>query len=83
MIEANYIDGPFKRLENRWRFTDVPAAGGDGGSDVDFFIDYKFKSAMLGLLVGAVFDQAFRRFTEAFVQRARAVYGAELKCPNS
>ncbi len=70
-VEANYIDGPFKRLQNQWRFVDV-----SDGCDVDFFIDYEFKSPMLGLLVGQVFDQAFRKFTDAFEQRARKVYGS-------
>ncbi len=72
-VDANYIDGPFKRLENSWRFVDT-----SGGSDVDFHISYEFKSALLGLLVGAAFDQAFRKFAEAFEMRARQVYGAPL-----
>ena len=67
-VDANYLDGPFKRLENKWRFIDMP-----GGSDIDFNIAYEFKSAMLGLLVGAAFDQAFRKFAEAFEMRARKV----------
>jgi coenzyme Q-binding protein COQ10 len=69
-VEAKYIDGPFKLLQNEWRFVDV-----SDGCDVDFYIDYEFKSPMLGLLVGQVFDQAFRKFTDAFEQRARKVYG--------
>jgi coenzyme Q-binding protein COQ10 len=69
-VDAKYVDGPFKRLENRWRLLDVP-----GGCDVDFHISYEFKSPMLGLLVGAAFDQAFRKFAEAFEMRARKIYG--------
>ena len=46
-----------------------------GGCEIDFFIDYEFKSRMLALLVGAMFDQAFRKFAEAFEARARMVYG--------
>jgi coenzyme Q-binding protein COQ10 len=69
-VEACYIDGPFQRLENRWNFHAVP-----GGCEIDFYIDYEFKSRMLGMLVGAMFDQAFRRFAEAFEARARVVYG--------
>jgi coenzyme Q-binding protein COQ10 len=64
--------GPFRRLENRWEFRAAP-----GGCDVDFFIAYEFKSAMLQMLVGALFDRAFRRYTRAFEERAGAVYGAE------
>ena len=33
VIEAKYIDGPFKHLDNRWRFTDVDDTG---TSEVDF-----------------------------------------------
>jgi coenzyme Q-binding protein COQ10 len=70
-VDAQYLDGPFKRLENRWRFYDA-----DGGSDVEFYISYEFKSAMLSVLVGGVFEQAFRKFSEAFEMRARHVYGS-------
>lgn len=71
-ILVEYLDGPFSRLHNRWLFLD--AAG--GGCEVDFFIDYEFKSMMLKLLMGALFDKAFRKFAEAFEARARVVYGA-------
>ena len=69
-IIAEYIDGPFSRLENHWRF----AADGEG-TRVSFSIDYEFRSRALALLMGAVFDAAFRRFAEAFEARADAVYG--------
>jgi len=69
-IAVAYLDGPFTHLDNRWRFSDVP-----GGSDIHFFIDYAFASRMLAVVMGAVFDKAVRRYTEAFEERARAVYG--------
>jgi coenzyme Q-binding protein COQ10 len=71
-IQVAYLDGPFRYLDNRWEF--LPMAG--GGCQVRFWISYEFKSAMLGLLMGALFDKAFRKFAEAFEQRARVVYGA-------
>ena len=43
--------------------------------DVEFFISYEFKSRVLGMLMGAMFETAFRRFAEAFERRADAVYG--------
>lgn len=70
-IDVKYLDGPFKYLENLWRFE--PRA--DGGCDVNFHIDYEFKSMMLGALMGALFDRAFRMFAEAFETRAMAIYG--------
>ena len=70
-IDVVKIDGPFAYLANRWRFRDVP-----GGSEVHFYIDYAFASSVLALLMGAVFDKAVRKYTEAFEARARALYGA-------
>lgn len=70
-VKVDFIDGPFRVLENRWRFTAAPG----GGCDVHFFIDYEFKSMMLQMLVGAMFDQAFRRCVGAFEARANDVYG--------
>ena len=72
-VTVTYLDGPFHHLENRWRFLPV-----DGGRacDIAFWIDYQFKSPVLGLLMGVMFDKAFRKFSEAFEERARAVYGA-------
>jgi coenzyme Q-binding protein COQ10 len=70
-IDVSYLDGPFRHLINRWRFE----AAGEGACDIDFFIDYEFKSMLLSALLGGVFDKAFRRFTEAFEDRADVVYG--------
>jgi coenzyme Q-binding protein COQ10 len=69
-ILVEYVNGPFSYLENRWSFLPAP-----GGSDVEFYITYEFKSRALGLLMGAMFDRAFRRFAEAFEERADVVYG--------
>ena len=69
-ILVEYVDGPFKYLENRWSFK--PSGS---GCDVEFFISYEFRSLALGLLMGSVFDKAFRRFVGAFQERADAIYG--------
>jgi coenzyme Q-binding protein COQ10 len=70
-IDVKYLDGPFRYLSNIWRFD---AATG-GGTDIHFFIDYEFKSRILGAMMGAMFDRAFRMFTNAFEKRADAIYG--------
>jgi coenzyme Q-binding protein COQ10 len=67
--------GPFGRLENRWQFRPAREISGSG-CDVDFSIAYELRSGMLQMLVGALFDRAFARYTEAFEARARVVYGA-------
>lgn len=68
-IDVEYVDGPFSHMENIWRFK------ADGTyTTVVFSINYQFKSRMLGLLMGGMFDQAFRRFADAFEKRAAIIY---------
>ncbi len=75
-ILAEYIDGPFKSLENHWTFTDLADETTQAKMcRVDFEIAYEFKSRMLAALVGGMFDTAFRKFAAAFEQRADTVYG--------
>ena len=71
-IEAAYVDGPFRNLQNHWRFTDKP----EGGSVIDFEIEFEFKNFLLQATAQAVFDKAFSRMSEAFVTRAHEVYGS-------
>jgi coenzyme Q-binding protein COQ10 len=71
-IHADYLDGPFRTMENSWSFEPLP----DGGSEIRFAISYEFKSRALALLMGAVFDRVFRTFASAFEARANKVYGA-------
>jgi coenzyme Q-binding protein COQ10 len=73
-ILVEYLQGPFSRMQNRWTFRPADEAS----CDVEFFIDYEFKSRMLGVLMGSMFDVAFRRFASAFEQRADQVYGRKI-----
>lgn len=70
-IDVQYLDGPFKYLNNNWTFE--PLSG--GSCNIGFSIDYEFKSRMLGMLMGTMFDTAFRKFAEAFERRADIIYG--------
>jgi coenzyme Q-binding protein COQ10 len=70
-IVVEYLQGPFSNLENRWSFE--PKS--DTACDVGFYISYEFKSRMLAMLMGTMFDTAFQRFAAAFEKRADAVYG--------
>nr|WP_306266760.1 type II toxin-antitoxin system RatA family toxin [Pararhizobium sp. IMCC3301] len=75
-IDATYLEGPFSHLDNQWSFIDRDNAGTKETSTVNFKIDYEFKSRTLGLLMGSMFDRAFRKFAEAFEDRADTVYQA-------
>ena len=70
-ILVEYLKGPFSNLENRWTFE----ARSETDCDVGFFLAYEFKSRMLALLMGTMFDAAFQRFASAFEKRADVVYG--------
>jgi len=71
VIRADSLDGPFRFMENFWTF--VPA--GEAQSDIGFRIAYEFKSRALALVMGTMFDRAFRTFADAFEKRADVVYG--------
>ena len=64
-ILAEYVEGPFSYLENRWTFKPDPL-----GCVVEFYISYEFKSFALRMLMGSMFEHAFRKFAEAFETRA-------------
>ena len=70
-IDVRYLRGPFSSLENRWTFEPK----GEEACDVGFFIAYEFRSRMLAMLMGTMFDAAFAKFSSAFEKRADVVYG--------
>ena len=71
-IHVEYLEGPFRYLNNHWTFTPIP----EGGTEIGFYIDFEFRSKMLQTLMGAVFNEAVKRMVGAFVKRAQDVYGA-------
>lgn len=78
-ILVEYLQGPFSNLENRWTFEPK----GDDVCDVGFFLAYEFKSRMLALLMGSMFDAAFARFSIAFENaRMRSTAGRSLCRPD-
>ena len=72
MIEARHVEGPFKRLDTRWRF--VPL---DKGSEIHVLIDFAFKSALLSAVANVAFGFVAARMAEAFVKRAQYLYGTK------
>jgi coenzyme Q-binding protein COQ10 len=70
-IGVEYLRGPFSNLENRWTFE----AKSENACEVGFYISYEFKSRMLAMLMGTMFDTAFQRFAAAFEKRADRIYG--------
>ncbi|GAB4518075.1 MAG: type II toxin-antitoxin system RatA family toxin [Parvularculaceae bacterium] len=70
-IHVQYLDGPFRYLNNVWSFIENP----DGSCTIDFYIDFEFKNPLLQMAMSSMFDKAVDKMVAAFVTRAYAVYG--------
>lgn len=71
-IRVDYLDGPMRYLHNEWVFRDRP----EGGCEVDFMVDFQFKSRVFEAIAGQVFDRALTKMTDAFEARAEALYSS-------
>jgi len=78
LVRVTYENGPFRYLNNTWRFTPV-----QGGTEVDFFVDFEFRSALLQAVIGVVFNEAVRVMVRAFERRAMALYGRNRPAPDA
>ena len=68
-IIVNYKDGPFEHLDNYWIFKDNMK-----GCEVEFMVDFKFKSVFLQTLMETLFSEAVRRMVGAFEKRANELF---------
>lgn len=71
LMQIKLIEGPFKTLEGRWRFTDL----GGKGCKIELNLRYEFASRILDKLVGPVFGYIANNLVNAFVKRAHSIYG--------
>jgi coenzyme Q-binding protein COQ10 len=69
-IDVTYTEGPFSHLNNHWVFNPLP----DGGTEIDFYVDFEFRSKLLQTLIGALFNEAVKLMVSAFEKRARQLY---------
>lgn len=69
-VDTELINGPFRRLENHWRFVPDPA-----GTKVDFAIDFEFRGRLLEKLAAANAGRAINRLMGCFEARAKALFG--------
>jgi coenzyme Q-binding protein COQ10 len=70
-IDVEYINGPFRYLNNHWRFIESE----QGGCTIDFYVDFEFRSKVLQKLIGLLFNEAVSRMVGAFEARANQLYG--------
>jgi coenzyme Q-binding protein COQ10 len=70
IIEARHVEGPFKRLDSRWRFIPLPK-----GTEVHFLIDFAFSNPFLSVVANAAFSLVAAKMQQAFITRADGLYG--------
>ena len=70
-ITMRLVSGPFRQLAGEWRFV----ALSEEACRVELELSYELASAVLGRLVGPVFNYIANSFVDAFVQRADVLYG--------
>jgi coenzyme Q-binding protein COQ10 len=69
-IDVTYAEGPFRYLNNHWIFEKAPQ-----GCNIDFFVDFEFKSRLMQKVIEVLFSEAVRRMVGAFEKRAHDLYG--------
>ncbi len=69
-INVEYLNGPFRYLKNHWVFHDHSQ-----GCEIEFFIDFEFRSRLLQMVIGTLFNEAVRIMVRAFETRATRLYG--------
>lgn len=72
-IEMRLLEGPFSRLHGLWQFQ----ALGEQGCKVSLNMDFDFSSKMLRLTLGPIFTQIVNTLVDAFVRRAKDLYGKQ------
>jgi coenzyme Q-binding protein COQ10 len=71
-VDVTGVSGPFKHLTNHWK---LKSDKKDGGTEIDFAIDFEFKSVLLEKLIGVMFNRAAQKMVSAFEARANTLYG--------
>jgi coenzyme Q-binding protein COQ10 len=67
-IDVVQTEGPFRVLENHWRFTPE-----GGGCKIDFAIQFEFRNPILNAVAGAAFGRVMLKTEDAFIDRARTL----------
>ena len=65
------VDGPFRLLDGLWTFDKV----GDKGTKISLAIRFEFKNPLTAMLLSRAFEKSCADMVDAFVLRARDVYG--------
>ncbi|UCX05415.1 SRPBCC family protein [Shewanella sp. HL-SH8] len=69
-ITLTLENGPFKRLQGLWVFTELT----DDACKVEFDLDFEFANPLSDLAFGRVFKQLMLSMVTAFTDRAKVIY---------
>ncbi len=80
-IAIHHIEGPVKKLDSLWQFTDndetrIQQQGNNASSKIEFEVDYEFKSIFMQTVSNTVFEKIFTIMWDAFIARAHDLYGS-------
>jgi ribosome-associated toxin RatA of RatAB toxin-antitoxin module len=70
-MSLELVDGPFRLLDGLWTFEKV----GNKGTKIRLAIRFEFKNPLTAMLLSRAFEKSCAEMVDAFVLRARAVYG--------
>jgi len=68
-VDVVAIEGPFKKLVNKWEFHEIA----EEKCEVKFFIEFQFNSFFLEKMLGAIFERATEKMMNAFEERAKEI----------
>jgi ribosome-associated toxin RatA of RatAB toxin-antitoxin module len=72
-ISMRLVEGPFKELMGHWQFHD----NAEGDCSVLLDMQFEFKNKIMKHAFGAAFKKITDSMVDAFVERARVVYGTK------
>jgi coenzyme Q-binding protein COQ10 len=76
VVKVEYLDGPFRHLVNTWTFKPALTPSGAPATELEFYIEFEFRSKLLQSIIGVLFEEAVRRMVAAFEARAAVLYAS-------
>ena len=70
-IEMSLVDGPFRRLEGSWQFSQLA----DEGCKIRFDLEFETKRGIAAAIIGPAFAQIANSLVDAFCARAEEING--------
>jgi ribosome-associated toxin RatA of RatAB toxin-antitoxin module len=69
------VDGPFRKLHGEWQVTPLADRSAEQGCRIELRVQFEFAGVARDWLLGPAFELTCSGLVDAFVARAKAVYG--------